>query len=369
MPVTTFKPELLGARFADHEVPLEVLKDFAAFEEMLIEVAKREYLAAHPGRARIPRGFTKGVEVRLAAIEEGSAILSLVLAGLSLTNDASVYMTRAHDKIVSTIANVERGELPELPPELLRYFDRFGRSLLDGESIRFQRTDGEKISLTPEGREKLLRASEAEEWTEEKLIKGRVSGADVADAYFVLKLTDGTKLKAPLEQQHRATVLDAMGQYEKNRIVAVKGIVRIDRNGHPKSVDSVEHMTILDPLDIETRLEELAALKDRWLNGKGVALDETGLKALSERFEENFSSDLPLPYLYPTPEGAILAEWTLEPWAVSLEITIPSQTAQYQALNLASDESTDLELDLSDVGGWTTLNQALKDLNSPTIAE
>ena len=75
MPPPSFKPELIGDRFANHEVPVEVLRDFAAFEELLIEVAKREYLADHPDRLRIPKGFTKGVELRLASIEEGSAIL------------------------------------------------------------------------------------------------------------------------------------------------------------------------------------------------------------------------------------------------------------------------------------------------------
>jgi len=49
-------------------------KSLRTFEELLIEVAKREYLSANPGRSRIPRGFIKGVEVRLAAIEPGSAI-------------------------------------------------------------------------------------------------------------------------------------------------------------------------------------------------------------------------------------------------------------------------------------------------------
>ena len=368
MPGPTFKPELRGARFADHQVPLEVLKDFAAFEEMLIEVAKREYLAAHPGRLRIPRGFTKGVELRLTAIEPGSAKLALVLAGLSLANDPTHYITRAYDKIVGTIANVERGERPELPPELLRYFDRFGRSLLEGESISFQRTGDEQISLTSQIRESLLRASEAEEWTEEKLLKGRVFAADVADGHFVLKLKDGTKLKAPLEQQHRAAVLTAMDLYEKSRVVAVKGVLRIDRNGIAKGIDSVEHVTILDALDIETRLEELAALNEGWLNGKGVALNKAGLQVLSESFDENFNSDLPLPYLYPTPEGRILAEWTLDAWSISLEIALPNQTAQYEALNLRSEESIDLQLNLGDVSGWTALNRALADLSSPTTA-
>ncbi len=363
MPDPLFKPELHGERFAQHEVPLEVLKDFAAFEEMLIEVAKREYLAAHPGRLRTPRGFTKGVELRLASIEPGSAILALVLAGLS-KGDESVYITRAHDKIVNTIARIEHGQPPELTPDLLRYFDRFGRSLLEGESISFTRRDGEHTRLTPEIREKLLRASQAEEWTEEALLKGRVSAADVADRDFELELTNGIKLKAPLEQQHNASVLEALAAYRHNRMVAVKGVLRKYKNGQPKSVDSVEHVTLLDPLDVETRLDELAALKDRWLNGNGIALDKKGLSVLSEGFERNFDSELPLPYIYPTPEGRVLAEWALGEWAVSLEVQLPSQAAEYQALNLVTDEATDIDLDLSDAGGWTKLNDALRHLSS-----
>ena len=52
MPDPSFKSELTGERFAQHA-------------EMLIDVAKREYLADHPGRLRMTRGFTKGIEVRL----------------------------------------------------------------------------------------------------------------------------------------------------------------------------------------------------------------------------------------------------------------------------------------------------------------
>jgi hypothetical protein len=362
----SFKPELHGARFSRHEVPLEVLKDFAAFEELLIEVAKREYLDAHPGRLRMPRGFTKGLELRLSAIEEGSAKLALVLVGLSLA-DGAEYITRAHEKIVNTIENVGRGRPTEIPPELLRYFDRFGRSLLEGERIDFPRQSGGSSSLTPDVREKLLRASQAEEWTEEAILKGRVSSADPADGRFELELIDGRKLNAPFERQHNDTVAEALKGYRSNRMIVVKGLLKKDRSGNAKSIDSVEHVTLLDPLDIETRLEELGQLQDRWLNGRGVALDKAALRNLADTFDKNFDSELPLPYLYPTAAGAVLAEWSIGDWAVSLEIELPEQKAEYQAFNLSSDESIDLQLDLSNLEAWATLNQALRDLTAPRV--
>jgi hypothetical protein len=364
MPPPTFKPELIGDRFADHQVPLEVLKDFAAFEELLMEVAKREYLEDHPDRLRIPKGFTKGVELRLAAIEEGSAVLSLIVAGGLSLMDTSGYIERAQVKIVEAIANVSDGNAPGLAPELLRYFDRFGRSLLDGECIRFQRGEGRQTSLTPAVREELLRASEAEEWTEEKLLKGRVSATFMAIGEFEIELSNGIKLRAPLEKQHHETVIDAMKEYERGRTLAVKGVVRKNRNGHLKKFDSIEHVNLLHPLDVETRLEELGALKDGWLNGKGTALDRELLRALAENFDKNFDAGLPLPHLYPTPEGGILAEWNLGNWSVSLDVEIVTQAAQFEALNLVSDKITEFDLNLNEMSGWTVLNSELRQLSS-----
>lgn len=156
-----------------------------------------------------------------------------------------------------------------------------------------------------------------------------------------------------------------MKAYEQSRMLAVKGVVRKDKNGDLKRIDSVEHVSLLHPLDVETRLEELANLKDRWLNGKGVALDRARLKALAEEFEKHFDATLPLPYLYPTPEGGVLAEWTLGKWAVSLDIEITTQTAGYEALNLDSNEASELTLNLSEPSGWTSLNNELRQLNVP----
>jgi hypothetical protein len=99
-----FKPKLCGARFANHAIPLEVLKDFAALEEMLIEVAKREYLEQFPSRHRAPRGFIRGAELRLAAIEEGSAVISLVLASVSVMSVSEIrFLNQAQDRIVRAI--------------------------------------------------------------------------------------------------------------------------------------------------------------------------------------------------------------------------------------------------------------------------
>ena len=359
------RPRLVGRRFEQHSLPLDILRDFSALEEMLVEVAKRQYLVAHPERMRSPKGFTKGLELHLTAVEEGSVILaiSLIFASLFPSSDAD-YFVEAKQAIIEAIAAAEQGSPPDLSPELLRYFDRFGRGLRDGEAIEFARSNGQTASLTPVIRERLLRASQAEQWSEEATLKGSIPELDQADDSFELELRDGTKLKAPLLEQHRKTVLDAAVGYRDGALVSIKGVIQRDRADRLKCFESVEHITPLDPLDIETRLEELARLQDGWLDGKGRAPDHAALQRLAQAFEDHYDPELPfLPYLYPTAEGGVQAEWTIAEWDVSLDITLSDMTAQYQALNLKTGVSRELELALTgDDAGWQTLNGALKSL-------
>lgn len=121
----------------------------------------------------------------------------------------------------------------------------------------------------------------------------------------------------------------------------------------------------LDPLDIETRLEELAQLQDGWLDGKGRAPDRASLIRLAQAFDERFGADLPLPHLYPTPEGGVQAEWTLGAWEVSLEIALPGLAADYQAVHTATGETREQTLLLAaeDGSGWAALNEKIDKLN------
>lgn len=359
------RPRLVGRRFDEHTLPLDILKDFSALEEMLLEVAKRQYLATHPDRQRTPKGFTKGLELHLTAVEEGSTIpvIALTFATLFPSADAE-YFDQAKDEIVEAIAAAEQGRQPTLPPELLRYFDCFGRGLHEGEAMEFVRSNGQTTALTSVTRERLLRASQAESWTEEVTLKGRIPEVDQADHGFELELRDGLKLKAPLLEAHRKTVLDAHYSYRSGMLVSIKGVIQRDRADRPKCFESVEHVTPLDPLDIETRLEELAQLEDGWLDGKGQGLEQTTLNGLAKAFDEYFDPALPLPYLYPTPEGGVQAEWTMGSWEVSLEINLPSLAAEYQAVHLASGESREMGLLLGpeDTTGWAALNDVLSKL-------
>jgi len=359
------RTRLDGDRFGEHSVPLELLKDFAALQEMLVEVAKWRFRQSHPDRQRIPRNFSEGVDLHLTSVEDGSAILtiSLVFAGLFPASNNLEYFDQAKTSIINTIAAADQSHAPDLPGYLLNYFDRFGRGLRPGESISFDRGEGRAV-LTPETRGQLLRYAQVTEWTEEASLRVKIPEADKGRKTFEAELVDGTKLKADLMDVYAETVLDAFLKYGSgaDEFVLLQCSVMRDRNGY-KALTSIEHATPLDALDVPLRLEQIGLLRDGWLDGKGLAPQKEGLRWMAKVFDANFDADLPLPHIYPTPEGGVQAEWNLGDWSVSLEIDLATRKGSYQALNVQnSDECSELEFDLSETEGWSQLNTVLKGL-------
>lgn len=362
-------PRLTGARFEGRAIPLEFLRDLAVLEEMIVEVAKAEFLKDNPNRQRSPRGFTEGIELKLTGIEDGSAIpiISLVVAATTLfPPDNQVYFERARDAVVQAIAAAEQNQpiTEHLPEKTLGYFDRMGRSLRDGEAIEFTTPSRQApAKLTKETRRRLVLASSGmKELTEDTSIRGTVPEADQDDMTFEVQLVDGRKIKAPIATQHLETILEAFNGYKTGTRVLLQGVGRFNRSERLLGFDSIEHVNLLDALDIPARLDELRALRDGWLEGRGRAPMSVGLDWLSRAFDQHYPDDLPPPYLYPTEEGGVRAEWSLEPHDVSLEIDLRAQRGEWHALNTDTDEETSQTRDLSDENGWKWIVEQVRQL-------
>ena len=110
------------------------------------------------------------------------------------------------------------------------------------------------------------------------------------------------------------------------------------------------------------RVAELSQLRDGWLNGEGLALQPEGLQWLSDAFELNYDYELPLPHLYPTPEGGVQAEWMFGREDVSLNVDLERKVGAYNRLNLDTDDAEDAEIALDDDTGWQKLNGMLTTL-------
>lgn len=117
-----------------------------------------------------------------------------------------------------------------------------------------------------------------------------------------------------------------------------------------------------NPLDIGAQIDDLKLLKPGWLDGQGIAPAHDDLDWLFDSFGRHYPNYLPLPYLFPTPEGHVLSEWSLKPWAPSLEIDLAEKRGEWHVLNLDTDDEETRELELTSADAWKWLAQQLRNL-------
>lgn len=297
------------------------------------------------GRKRTPKGFTEGIALKLTGVGEGSAVPELNL----FLNDNHLlppenrhYFEQARSSLIGVINAAEHDEpiTRHLSESLLGYFDRIGRGLRDGESIEFApQEDQRKARLTKATRRKLILASsQVQELTEDVTLRGAIPEADQEKMTFELQVINGPRISAPIAGQHMQTVMEAFNGYKQGIRIMLHGIGRYNRYERLQKLESIEHLSLLDPNDIAARIEELKTLRHGWLDGKGLAPSEAGLRWLVERFEHSYPDELPLPYLYPTAEGGIQAEWSLGEHEITLEIDIDRHRGDWHSLNMSTDE-------------------------------
>jgi hypothetical protein len=155
-----------------------------------------------------------------------------------------------------------------------------------------------------------------------------------------------------LSDLHSETVLDAFNNYKYSRRVRIDGIGKFVRNGTLSSVESVEHISVLDPLDVSYRLEELAQLKRGWLEGEGVALSKGGLKTIEADFIFRFPDDKMLPHIFPTPTGDLLLEWSTSERECTLEVNLITRKGHWTDETFTTGVFNEMEIDLTQGEDW-----------------
>ena len=365
------RPRLAGKRFEQHAIPLELLKDLAALEELIVAVAKAEFLRENPGRKRTPKGFTESCSLTLTAVEEGSAIpvIALALAATTLfPTETQRYFERARDSVVSAIWAAERGHdaTQHLSSHTLNYFQRIGRSLRDNESIEFAAPSKQApAKLTKDVRRRLLLASDSTDLTDDIEVRGAIPEVDRHDGTFEVQTVDGRKIVAPLNPEHLATVLEAFADYHAGARVLVSGVGLFSRADKLEKLESVHHVSTLDPRDISVRLEELSLLRDGWLDGEGAPLSPSGITRLIAVVGENFDDEVPLPFIYPTPEGNVRFEWSLAGDEMSLDVVLPTLDAFWHEMNLNSGDDSERSLQLGNHADWEWISARLRSAGEP----
>lgn len=363
------RPRLCGGRFDDGGIPLEVLPDLQALQELVVDVARCEYLRDHPDRRQVPSGFAEKLKLKLTAIEQGSAVaeISFDESAPPLASIESQYETYAR-KAAHTIHDlIDAGDsdrpLPAgLPKEFRNHLKQFGQSLRSDERIEF-RSPGrvQATTLTPRTRKRLLERLRVQDECELATFRGRVPELDHDRRRFEFWPIGGRKITVPIPRldSQQKTVIEAFSKFWDGARISLTGIGTIGDDGKLASLESVQDVRLLDPLDVDAQLDDLGTLREGWLDGDGTALDRAGLKWFSAMFAELYPAGLPLPHLYPTPVGGLQAEWSLRGCEMDLEVDLKTHDGIWDESG-PGDDGYELELDLDNRKDWARLGERVR---------
>ena len=366
-------PTLKGPRFEQHGLPLDITKDFHVFDEMVRSVAKTLYKRERSAQ-RIPRNFLEDISIQITDLQEGSTIPKICLIvtqGASMlfpyTNIGVEFAIKARDCIVKTIEDIDSDAYVDsddhITKQQLTYFNRFGCSLRDDETILFPLNNGAKQVEFNQGiRKKLIARSSSEVFRMDVTLYGAISELDLEKKSFMLNLPDGQRITIQkYDDDFVEDLVLAFSKYQSGQKVKILGLGIYSKKDRLSSVEFLKDVSLLEPVDFGYRIAEIAALKDGWFDGDGHAFDHSRLQHLAKLYKENYSLETP-PYLYPMPEGNIQAEWESQSWRITLDIDLMSFKGELFALDLSNDHETIREIDLGDGSGWAQLCAEVKSM-------
>lgn len=359
MKVDFSQPKFTGARFDEHTLPVDVARDLAAYERLIVELAKNLYLQEHPRRQRVPKGFEAGFRLDIERIDEGSAkpMLALVMTGaLALQGGERDYFERARDLVAECIAAPVTGLPQAFPKELLGYFNQLGRSLREDEALELPLQSGHAARLTQDKRKQLVLAAD-QVYEREISLNGYIEEVDFARSSFRLKPGDSSPaVVIPMMDSFHNTARTYGGR-ERHQIRVV-GVGAYDSYERLQKIISIESLEVTKNYVISARFDEISQLENGWFEGSGLAPDAERLSDVAGKLIADYPDKLPIPLIVPRQDGNLLLEWKFE-GDPSLDIDLTNLQASYHAFG-ANDEDVERDFNL-DTAGWQSLFAFLND--------
>ncbi|WP_395643910.1 hypothetical protein [Rudaea sp.] len=353
------QPRFTGARFDDHTLPVDVARDLAAYEILIVELAKHLYLKNHPDRQRVPKGFASNFRLDIERIDEGSTklLLALVLSGaLALTGGEQDHFAQARDLIAVCIAAPENALPAEFPKELLVHFNQLGRSLREDEALELPLPGANNAARLTQTKRKLLVLAADQVYERDISLIGYIEEVDFARSTFRLKLVDGGQSTVPMPDSFQNTARTYGGRSRHQ--INVVGVGTYDSWDRLQKVVSVDALEVIKNHAISARFDEITQLESGWFEGDGLAPDADEMSAVSEKLIADYPDKLPLPQIAPKQDGNLLLEWKAE-GDPSLDINLTSSLASFHAFG---EHGEDVERDFNlDTAGWQSLFAFLGD--------
>lgn len=332
------QPRFVGTRFDAHTLPLSAAKDLAAYEELVLELAKHLFREKQQDRVRVPKGFAQGFSLHLERIDDGSAKPAIVAMMMgTLFHNLPPEIPEAKELINQVIATEAGQAFPSaFPKGLYSYFNRIGRSLDQGESIEWlPDSPTNKTVLTPEKRKRLVLAHR-ENYEAEVDVIGLIEALDAKKRTGVLRTLDKEAISFVFDDPFFADLKDALGNQAIH--ARVMGVGVFDVNDRLGSIIEIDQLECLPHYQLVSAIDALASLEDGWLEGMGVAPGRLNLDLLADEVVAHFPDEMEYPSVAPTEEGNVIFEWMRPQARIELEVDFKSRTLELYATNLISNE-------------------------------
>jgi hypothetical protein len=317
-----------GKRYGGPVFPVEVLPELSAYRDLVVAAARALYLRDHPERQKVPRGFEASFHLVLDHIEEGSSMpvlsrLAVASAVVGLqTAVVDDYYERARQLVEDTASAANTpAQLPELASSLFEKFSQFGRLLQLDETIFLSApgVENDGAAYNADIRKKLMLRLSDEYWDEVAYI-GEINELNRTRGTFQLTTFEGKTIALNFQPRMFHQLADWL---KESPVVMVKARARYRADGRlveheVESVslaveDSGDSPVLECSVDLDIQFAGLQALKAGWLDGQGRAYDSSALHQIRSVLEMLIRQhQLPRPYLYPTSECDVRAEWDTE---------------------------------------------------------
>ncbi len=366
-----------GARFGEASMPLETLPELAAYRELVLEAAKALFQARNPTRKRLPRGFENGLHLVLEKVIEGGSAIPQIsrvderdLALLDVPREDDIFEL-ARDLIQNGIA--AGGMAPDvLPPDLakqvLARFGSFGRTLGPDESIVVGLPGTRNGAIYNRALRKKLVLQAQPLYEDEIDLVGDVRAADRDSEGFDLRTLEGIKYRVRVPEMFFPIALRSLSTSVP---VRVRGTGLFDETGSLRRIEMATDVSIAEEdlagdrrrgcsTPIEQQVHSLSILPAGWFDESSPSYQQGQLDWMLNLLKgilEGFN--LPVPYLYPTPEGTARAEWPGSKWEVVANVGLVEHVADVMAVRLDSDRIEEDKFSLNLPGSESKLGRFL----------
>ncbi|MGK3967706.1 hypothetical protein WMF38_26475 [Sorangium sp. So ce118] len=354
----TFK----GHRFATGTMDVDVLRELIAYKVLVVAVAKHLFFSENGHRIRMPSGMERSFDLALQSTRHSSFDASLVhsvpvppLASALMESSpknfellTQTFFTRARDAVSDAINAAASGEQVRLPDHVLRAFNDFGKGLLDDEYISISKPGAQEgVHYNREIRTRILRAAK-QNFEDPFVVSGRIFAANQRKRTFSIRLDTGKTIDGKFSPEDKSKIHKAMDPNEST-MVKIEGTGEFSPDGELRKILTIDELIVvrgprgvdINMLQIDPQTENLLLPQDLGDAGT-VTLDPDGVAWLNDILHNlTDEAQVPLPYLYATPDAEVSAEWTFGPWEVVITFSLESRAATLLAVNTSTGKSAD----------------------------